>query len=54
MHAPQIIVICLFVIGVYSHLTNDDEPIKGHYNFFGRLLNVTIWSSLLYWGGFWN
>lgn len=58
MEAPQIIVLALWGISLGVHLAKHGEPrieVDGSqqkYSFTKDVIRVSIWSGLLYWGGF--
>ena len=57
MDAPQIVMIVLFaamlVVNLIEHGKIREHPYD-KYNFWIVLLRVVIFSSILYWGGFWS
>ena len=53
MNAPQIIMIVLYTISVFTSLMKHGES-KGDYNFWASLIAVVIEAAILKWGGFWN
>lgn len=60
MGAPQIIVIVLFAIRIAVNAVKDGEPVDdpgkpakySKYSFARAVVNVAIFASLLWWGGF--
>ena len=52
MGAPEIIMICLYAITLYEHITKDGEPREGQYSWIGALIGTGIGVGLLWWGGF--
>ena len=53
MNAPQIIMIVLLTISVFTGLMKHGES-KGNYNFWSSLIGAAIEAAILKWGGFWN
>ena len=53
MKAPQIIMIVLLTINVFTALMKNGES-KGDYNFWGSLIGAVIEILILKWGGFWK
>ena len=51
---PQIILICLFAMGLGVHIAKHGEDKDSKYNFFIKGLSIIIMSSLLYCGGFFD
>jgi len=52
MHAPQIIIICLIVLGVGIDIERHGKPKEGTYNFWLSLFGVAVTVALLWWGGY--
>lgn len=53
MNAPQIIMIVLLVLSVFTGLMKHGES-RGDYNFWASLISAVIEAAILKWGGFWN
>lgn len=53
MKAPQIIMIVLYSIAVFTSLLKHGES-KGEYNFWASLIATVIEVLILKWGGFWG
>jgi len=51
LHAPQIILLCFFALSLITANIKHGKP-KGDYNAVVAFIDVILWSSLLYWGGF--
>lgn len=53
MNTPQIIMIVLYSIGLFTALLKHGES-KGNYNFWASLIASIIEILILKWGGFWG
>lgn len=54
IHWPQIVMICLYVIGLTNEGIRDGEPKTGKHNFWILLLATFISFGITYFGGFWS
>jgi hypothetical protein len=52
MNAPQIIIVCLWILGLVVHILKHGEEKVDKYNFYEQFFYVAITFSLLSWGGF--
>ncbi len=50
--APQLIIICIYSMGIGMHLVKNGEPKEGNYSFFANLIATAISAGILWWGGF--
>ena len=53
MNAPQIIVIVIMAMEFGIYLAKNGSS-RGEYSAFGKAIDVVIFSTLLYWGGFFS
>lgn len=55
MGAPQIVLIVIFAMALGMHASNHGDPYPDDYkfNFWGKLVAVGIYVTILWWGGFW-
>ena len=49
---PQLIIICIYTLGIGIHLAKDGEPRDGNYSFIINLISTVISAGILWWGGF--
>jgi len=49
---PQLLLLCMWSLGLGIALCKHGEPKDGKYNVFIALLGVVIEAALLWWGGF--
>jgi len=54
MNTPQIVIIVLFTISICVNALKHGEKNNTEYSLWWCLLRVALWSSVLYWGGFWG
>lgn len=55
LHAPQIIYLCLMLIGIGVDAQRHGEPKKsGTHNFGTDIITYMLGFGLLYWGGFFS
>jgi len=54
MGIPQIIVLLLFFVSLLIEANKHGEFKEGRHNVFTELISVTLFTLLLYWGGFWT
>lgn len=54
MNWYQVVAIILMTIPVAVHGVNHGDYTHNKFNFWGRLLNVSLWAGVLYAGGFWS
>ena len=48
IEAPQLIIICIYSIGVGIHLVKNGEPKEGSYSFFANLIATAISVGILW------
>jgi hypothetical protein len=51
---PQIILICLYLFGLFKSAHVHGKEKSGKNNFFIDFITVLLMFALLYWGGFFN
>jgi len=51
---PQLIIIVLMSLGLGVHMVKHGDEKDSKYNFFWKLLSISITLSILYSGGFFN
>ena len=51
-HAPQIILVAMYLLGLGATLADHGKPKTGNNNFYISLIAYSITFFLLWWGGF--
>lgn len=54
MNAPQVTIVGLMVATAVLNLAKHGEPRTNPFSFPLSLVNVAIWATVLWWGGFWG
>jgi len=54
LHAPQMIIVALWFIGLGIQTQKHGKPQTGRHNFWTSLAAVAITAALLWWGGFFS
>ena len=52
MGIPQIIMIVMLALTLFTNIANHNKPREGKYNAWQALISIAIQVSLLAWGGF--
>ena len=52
MGIPQIIMIVMLALVLFTNVANHNKPREGKYNAWQALIGIAIQISLLTWGGF--
>lgn len=54
MHAPQIVMIALYALGLGIAIEEHGKPKSGTHNVWITLVATALVAAILWWGGFWG